>query len=113
MKRRLTRAKSKIKVAGIPFSVPDGPRLPERLGAVLAVVYLIFNEGYGDAERTGLAAEAIRPGPPTSARSSWPAPPPSAGSSTSASPKPEGSLSRPAAAGRTPGGQSMLRSSSI
>jgi RNA polymerase sigma-70 factor, ECF subfamily len=62
MKRRLTRAKSKIKVAGIPFSVPDGSRLPERLGAVLAVVYLIFNEGYGDAERTGLAAEAIRLG---------------------------------------------------
>jgi RNA polymerase sigma-70 factor, ECF subfamily len=62
MKRRLTRAKSKIKVAGIPFSVPEGSRLPERLGAVLAVVYLIFNEGYGDAERTGLAAEAIRLG---------------------------------------------------
>jgi RNA polymerase sigma-70 factor, ECF subfamily len=62
MKRRLTRAKAKIKVAGIPFSVPSGPRLPERLGAVLAVVYLIFNEGYGDPERPGLAAEAIRLG---------------------------------------------------
>jgi RNA polymerase sigma-70 factor (ECF subfamily) len=62
MKRRLTRAKSKIKVAGIPFSVPSGPRLPERLGAVLAVVYLIFNEGYGDPGRAGLAAEAIRLG---------------------------------------------------
>jgi RNA polymerase sigma-70 factor (ECF subfamily) len=62
MKRRLTRAKSKIKVAGIPFSVPSGPRLPERLGAVLAVVYLIFNEGYGDQARPGLAAEAIRLG---------------------------------------------------
>jgi RNA polymerase sigma-70 factor, ECF subfamily len=62
MKRRLTRAKSKIKLAGIPFSVPSGPRLPERLGAVLAVVYLIFNEGYGDPDRPGLDAEAIRLG---------------------------------------------------
>ena len=62
MKRRLTRAKSKIKVAGIPFSVPSGPLLPERLGAILAVLYLIFNEGYGDPDRPGLAAEAIRLG---------------------------------------------------
>jgi RNA polymerase sigma-70 factor (ECF subfamily) len=63
MKRRLTRAKSKIKVAGIPFSVPAGQRLPERLGAVLAVVYLIFNEGYGGQEsQSALAAEAIRLG---------------------------------------------------
>ena len=62
MKRRLTRAKSKIKVAGIPFSVPSGPQLPGRLGAVLAVVYLIFNEGYGDPGRLSLAAEAIRLG---------------------------------------------------
>jgi RNA polymerase sigma-70 factor, ECF subfamily len=63
MKRRLTRAKAKIKVAGIPFAVPAGPRLPERLAAVLAVVYLIFNEGYGDHDdRSGLAAEAIRLG---------------------------------------------------
>jgi RNA polymerase sigma-70 factor (ECF subfamily) len=62
MKRRLTRAKSKIKVAGIPFSVPAGPRLPERLAAALAVIYLIFNEGYGDPDRPGLAAEAIRLG---------------------------------------------------
>ena len=50
MKRRLTRAKSKIKVAGIPFAVPAASQLPERLAAVLAVVYLIFNEGY--SERT-------------------------------------------------------------
>jgi RNA polymerase sigma-70 factor (ECF subfamily) len=63
MKRRLTRAKSKIKAAGIPFAVPAAPRLPERLAAVLAVVYLIFNEGYGDHEdQSGLAAEAIRLG---------------------------------------------------
>ena len=60
MKRRLTRAKSKIKVAGIPFGVPAASQLPERLGAVLAVVYLIFNEGYSHANRAnGLAAEAI------------------------------------------------------
>ena len=60
MKRRLTRAKRKIKDAGIPFSVPAEPRLPQRLAAVLAVVYLVFNEGYGG--RGDLAAEAIRLG---------------------------------------------------
>jgi RNA polymerase sigma-70 factor, ECF subfamily len=58
MKRRLTRAKGKIKTAGIPFSVPAGHLLPDRLAAVLAVVYLVFNEGYGG--RVDLAAEAIR-----------------------------------------------------
>jgi RNA polymerase sigma-70 factor (ECF subfamily) len=84
MKRRLTRAKSKIKVAGIPFAVPAASQLPERLAAVLAVVYLIFNEGYSDAApknpenpenpenpktqgnpeagENGLASEAIRLG---------------------------------------------------
>jgi RNA polymerase sigma-70 factor, ECF subfamily len=60
MKRRLTRAKNKIKTAGIPFSVPAEHLLPDRLAAVLAVVYLIFNEGYGG--RVDLAAEAIRLG---------------------------------------------------
>ena len=60
MKRRLSRAKAKIKAAGIPFSVPPDHLLPERLAAVLAVVYLIFNEGYGG--RSDLAAEAIRLG---------------------------------------------------
>ena len=63
MKRRLTRAKAKIKLAGIPFGVPADPRLGERLAAVLAVVYLVFNRGYGDDhDRSGLAAEAIRLG---------------------------------------------------
>jgi len=60
MKRRLTRAKRKIKEAGIPFSVPADHVLPDRLAAVLAVVYLIFNEGYGG--RVDLAGEAIRLG---------------------------------------------------
>jgi RNA polymerase sigma-70 factor (ECF subfamily) len=63
MKRRLTRAKSKIKVAGIPFAVPAASQLPERLLAVLAVVYLIFNEGYSEPDReSNLAAEALRLG---------------------------------------------------
>ncbi len=60
MKRRLSRAKSKIKTAGIPFRVPPDHVLPERLGAVLAIVYLIFNEGYGG--RVDLATEAVRLG---------------------------------------------------
>jgi RNA polymerase sigma-70 factor, ECF subfamily len=60
MKRRLSRAKRKIKDAGIPFRVPADHLLPERLAAVLAVVYLIFNEGYGG--RVDLAAEALRLG---------------------------------------------------
>jgi RNA polymerase sigma-70 factor (ECF subfamily) len=60
MKRRLSRARRKIKEAGIPFSVPPDHLLPERLAAVLGVVYLIFNEGYGG--RVDLAAEAIRLG---------------------------------------------------
>jgi RNA polymerase sigma-70 factor, ECF subfamily len=59
--KRLTRAKHKVRDAGIPFAVPPDHLLPERLDAVLAVIYLIFNEGWGDG-RVDLSGEAIRLG---------------------------------------------------
>jgi RNA polymerase sigma-70 factor (ECF subfamily) len=61
MSKRLTRAKHKIRDAGIPFAVPPDHQLPDRLAAVLAVVYLVFNQGWGDG-RVDLAAEAIQLG---------------------------------------------------
>jgi RNA polymerase sigma-70 factor (ECF subfamily) len=60
MAKRLVRAKYKIKAARIPYRVPDEADLPSRLGSVLSVLYLIYNTGLDDPERTSLRSEAIR-----------------------------------------------------
>ena len=65
MSQRLVRAKHKIRHAGIPFGVPDTEHLTERIGAVMHVVYLVFNEGYASSHhdafiRDDLCGEAIR-----------------------------------------------------
>src|SRR3954463_14717312 len=65
MAQRITRAKNKIAAANMPYRVPEAAALPERLGGVLAVLFLVFNEGYlatgdGDPVRAELTGEAIR-----------------------------------------------------
>jgi RNA polymerase sigma-70 factor (ECF subfamily) len=66
MEQRITRAKAKVAEAGVPFETPGAVERSERLGAVMAMVYLVFNEGYSagpkDEARGGLADEAIRLG---------------------------------------------------
>jgi RNA polymerase sigma-70 factor (ECF subfamily) len=66
MAQRLARGKAKIRDAGVPFVIPSAEELPQRLDAVFAVVYLVFNEGYSATSgesltRADLSGEAIEP----------------------------------------------------
>ena len=66
MEQRITRAKAKVAGAGVPFETPGAVERSERLAAVMAMIYLVFNEGYSagptDDERGRLADEAVRLG---------------------------------------------------
>ncbi len=68
MSKRLTRAKQKIQYAGIPYRVPPAHLLPERTPAVLAVLYLLFNEGYSDPVRSSLSSGGAAHPAPTRCR---------------------------------------------
>jgi RNA polymerase sigma-70 factor (ECF subfamily) len=61
MAQRLLRAKTKVRAAGIPYAVPEADALPERIGSVLAVIYLVFNEGYYTTSHSQVTPDGVRP----------------------------------------------------